>query len=128
MLYTYSFNNKKRDLSNILSEVIKDEPRFISNFGTVAVAHQQKHEWLEDQIAGRSITATGVSGMACTVSAADAAKVKVGTLLTVKDDSALRDSRHGRLALLQISVAVIKLLRQRFSSPTILATGSLHLK
>lgn len=89
MLYTYSFINKKRDLAAILSTVIKDEPRFISNFGTVAVAHQQKHEWLEDQIAGRSITATSVSGMACTVSAADAAKVKVGTLLTVKDDSAL---------------------------------------
>lgn len=89
MLYTYSFQNKKRDLADILSTVIKDEPRFISNFGTVAVARQQKHEWLEDQIAGRSITATSVSGMACTVSAADATKVKVGTLLTVKDDSAL---------------------------------------
>ena len=89
MLYTYSFQNKKRDLSDILSTVIKDEPRFISNFKTVAVAHQQKHEWLEDQIAGRSITATSVSGLACTVSAADAAKVKVGTLLTVRDDSAL---------------------------------------
>ena len=73
MLYTYSFQNRKRDLADILSTVIKDEPRFISNFGTVAVAHQQKHEWLEDQIAGRSITATSVSGMACTVSASDAA-------------------------------------------------------
>ena len=89
MLYTYSFKEKKRDLSDILSTVIKDEPRFISNFKTVAVAHQQKHEWLEDQISGRSITATSVSGLACTVSAADAAKVKVGTLLTIRDDSAL---------------------------------------
>lgn len=44
MLYSYSFQNKKRDLSDILSEVIKDEPRFISNFKRVAVAHQQKHE------------------------------------------------------------------------------------
>lgn len=89
MLYTYSFQNKKRDLSDILSTVIKNEPRFISNFKTVGVAHQQKHEWLEDQIAGRSITATSVSSMACTVSAADAAKVKVGTMLTIRDDSAL---------------------------------------
>ena len=89
MLYTYSFQNKKRDLSDILSTVIKNEPRFISNFKRVAVARQQKHEWLEDQIAGRGITATGVSGLACTVSTADAAKVRVGTLLTVKDDSAL---------------------------------------
>ena len=75
MLYSYSFQNKKRDLSDILSTVIKNEPRFISNFKTVAVAHQQKHEWLEDQIAGRSITATSVSSLNCTVSAADADKV-----------------------------------------------------
>ena len=40
MLYTYSFQNKKRDLSDILSTVIKNEPRFISNFKTVGVAHQ----------------------------------------------------------------------------------------
>ena len=53
MLYSYSFQNKKRDLSDILSTVIKDEPRFISNFKPVENATQQKHEWLEDQIAGR---------------------------------------------------------------------------
>ena len=89
MLYTYSFQDKKRDLSDVLSTVVKDEPRFISNFRNLGVATQQKHEWLEDQIAGRSIVATAVSALACTVSAADAAKVRTGTLLTVKDDPAL---------------------------------------
>ncbi len=29
MLYSYSFQNKKRDLSDVLSTVIKDEPRFM---------------------------------------------------------------------------------------------------
>ena len=33
-LYTYSFSEKKRDLTDVLSTVVKDEPRFISNFQT----------------------------------------------------------------------------------------------
>lgn len=89
MLFSYSFQNKKRDLSDILSTVIKDSPRFISNFRTVDFATQQKHEWLEDQITGRSITATAAADGELTVSAADKAKVTEGTLITFKDDSAL---------------------------------------
>lgn len=89
MLFSYSFQNKKRDLSDILTTVVKDSPRFISNFRAVENATQQKHEWLEDQITGRSLTAlTAANGM-ISVSASDAKKVTVGTLLTFKDDSAL---------------------------------------
>jgi len=88
-IYAYSFVNKKRDLSDILSTVVKDEPRFISNFKTVTDAAAQKHEWLEDQIVGRSITAASVTGNIVTLSALDAAKVKVGTLLVLRNDSAL---------------------------------------
>ena len=61
MLYTYSFANARRDLSDIFSSVIKDEPRFISNFRRVADATAQKHEWLEDQMAGRSLKAVSVA-------------------------------------------------------------------
>ena len=90
MLYSYSFQNKKRDLSDILSTVVKDEPRFISNFRPVADATQQKHEWLEDQITGRSVTVSNtVSGMVCPATADDLAKLKLGTLLVVAGDSAL---------------------------------------
>jgi hypothetical protein len=89
MLYSYSFANRKRDLSDILSTVIKDEPRFISNFRRVPDARLNKHEWLEDQLQGRGITATAISSGVLTVSAADAAKVRVGTLLGKKDDPAL---------------------------------------
>lgn len=90
MIYAYSFQNKKRDLSDILSTVVKDEPRFISLFGKKANANAQKHEWLEDQIAGRSVAVNGaVSALACPMSAGDLAKLKVGTLVTVKGDSAL---------------------------------------
>lgn len=88
-LYTYSFQEKRRDLSDILSTVIKNEPRFISCFKRVADASQQKHEWLEDQIAGRSITVASIEDNVVTLSAADAAKLKVGTLLVIKNDSAL---------------------------------------
>ena len=88
-LYTYSFINKKRDLSDIMSTVIKDEPRFISNFSFRETATAQKHEWFEDQLTGRAVNATGVSGSAVNASAADLAKLKVGTLLVIKDDSAL---------------------------------------
>ncbi len=88
-LYSYSFQNKKRDLSDILSTVIKDEPRFISNFKPVETATQQKHEWLEDQIAGRSVTASAVTSLVCTATAGDLAKLRIGTLLVCKNDSAL---------------------------------------
>jgi hypothetical protein len=90
MLYSYSFQNRKRDLSDILSTVVKDEPRFISNFKTVADATARKHEWLEDQLTGRSVTVSGqVSGMVCPAAAADLAKLKVGTLAVKNNDSAL---------------------------------------
>lgn len=89
MLYSYSFQNKKRDLSDVLSTVIKDEPRFISLFGPAENATQQKHEWLEDQLTGRSVTVTSLSSTTFSASAADLAKLRVGTLVVVKDDSAL---------------------------------------
>ena len=88
-IYAYSFLNKKRDLSDILSTVVKDEPRFISNFTTVADGTAQKHEWLEDQITGRSIKVLSVAGNVVTAGAADIAKLKVGTLLVVENDPAL---------------------------------------
>ena len=88
-IYAYSFINKKRDLSDILSTVVKDEPRFISNFKSVQNAAAQKHEWLEDQIVGRSVTANTVSNGNVTASAGDIAKLKVGTLLVLKNDPAL---------------------------------------
>ena len=88
-LYAYSFQNVKRDLNDILATIVKDEPRFISCFTTGAPATQQKHEWLEDQIAGRSMVAVAVTDATVTATAADVAKIKVGTLLTMKDDTAL---------------------------------------
>ena len=89
MLYSYTFANRKRDLSDVLSTVVKDEPRFISNFRPVSDATSRKHEWLEDQLVGRGIVASAISEGVLTVSPADRAKVRVGTLISVKDDPAL---------------------------------------
>ncbi|MBR7121452.1 MAG: DUF5309 family protein [Lentisphaeria bacterium] len=89
MLYNYSFANRKRDLSDVMATVIKDEPRFISNFRTAPDAASAKHEYLEDQLTGRGVAATAIADGVLTLSAADAAKLKVGTLLALKDDPAL---------------------------------------
>lgn len=89
MLYTYSFADRKRDLSQVMSGVIKDEPRFISNFHTVSDATNRKHEYLQDQLTGRGITVTGISDSTLNISATDAAKLHVGTLIALKDDPAL---------------------------------------
>lgn len=87
--YDYELQNTVRDLTDITSTIIAGAPRFINLFGTVADATNPKHEWLEDQIAGRNITATAVADGVLTVSATDAAKVKVGTQLAIVGDSAL---------------------------------------
>ena len=89
MLYNYSFANRKRDLSDVMATVIKDEPRFISNFKTAPDAASAKHEYLEDQLTGRGVNASAAASGVLTLSAADAAKLKVGTLLALKDDPAL---------------------------------------
>lgn len=88
-IYSYSFANRVRDLSDIMSTVVANEPRFISYFKPVADATQQKHEWLEDQIGGRSFTALSVTSGNVTVSADDAAKLRVGTRFVPAGDSAL---------------------------------------
>ena len=80
---------QKRDLSDVLDTIVGAQPTFISLFRRKPDAFNQKHEWLEDQIVGRSFAATAAAEGVLTVAAADSAKVRVGTLITLKDDSAL---------------------------------------
>lgn len=87
--YEYSYSNQKRDLTDQLSTVIAKAPKFISLFGVAQDAIQRKHEWLEDQIAPRSITVVSISTLTITASEADVARVLVGTTLNVQDDPAL---------------------------------------
>ena len=89
MLYNYSFADRKRDLADVMATVIKDEPRFISNFRSAAPATSAKHEYLEDQLTGRGITAVAAVNGVITMPEADIAKLKTGTLIALKDDPAL---------------------------------------
>lgn len=105
MLYNYSFANRKRDLSDVMATVIKDEPRFISNFRMAPDALSAKHEYLEDQLTGRGINASAANSGELTLSETDAAKLRVGTLVALKDDPALFrvKSVAGNKAVLEIA-------------------------
>ena len=87
--FEYSYSNQKRDLTDILSTVIAETPKFISLFGSAPDAIQRKHEWLEDQIAPRSLTVVSIDTLTITASTADVAKLLVGTTLSIADDPAL---------------------------------------
>ena len=89
MLYSYTFANRTRDLSGVMSTVIKDEPRFISNFKPVADATARKHEFWEDHLAGRSVTAYSATDGILKMSTDDAAKLQIGTLISLQDTPAL---------------------------------------
>ena len=89
MFYTYSFAGSKRDLSDIMSTVIKDEPRFISNFRPGSDASSRNHEWVEDQLTGRGFTVSGISGGTLTLGEKNFSRIAPGTLIALKDDPAL---------------------------------------
>lgn len=117
--YSYSFVNQKRDLGDELSTVIQASTSILSLFPVRASATQRKHEWLEDQIAGKRCTVTGaVSSLACPMSDKDLAKLRVGTLVKCDGDVAVF-----RVALLSASAATLVLVGANGSSKTTPANG-----
>lgn len=119
-IFTYDLLNVKRDLSDVLSTIIAGQPRFISLFQPVADATNQKHEWLENQILGRSVTAVSVSSLAVTMSEADVAKLAVGVLLVPKNDTALF-----RVASISGTTVTVALAAANGSSKTAPANGDI---
>lgn len=89
MLYSYSFENRKRDLTDILSTLIKDEPRFISNFRCCENAKSDKHVWNEDELCARAVTVEEIHNSTLFMSPKEANKLNVGTLLVFGNNSAL---------------------------------------
>ena len=88
--YSYQFENGVRDLKDILSTVIAQQPRFLQLFAEREAATSRKHEWLEDQISGDRVTVNGaVSDSKVPVSATDLAKLRVGMLFHIAEDNAL---------------------------------------
>ncbi len=86
---SYSLQHKQRDLTGVLNTVIAEEPRFIALFKAKPRATDTKHEWFEDQIKGRGFAVTSANTTTVTVSAADRAKLMIGTLFTAGQDPAV---------------------------------------
>lgn len=89
MLYSYSFANRKRDLSDILNTIKRDEPRFISNFYGGKEAQSSKYEYCEDNMTAKGFVAFGGSAGKLLVSRAVANMLKTGMLLRYVNDPAL---------------------------------------
>lgn len=86
--YNYDLTNGIKDLTGLMSTVIAKTPKFISLFTQMDAATAVKHEWLEDQITPRSVTAvTGTGTTSLVLSAADYATMKVGTILRDQVDT-----------------------------------------
>lgn len=54
MLYDYSFYNRKRDLTDVFTTILRDGPRFISNFRCTNNAVSVHHEYANDILPVRS--------------------------------------------------------------------------
>lgn len=89
MIYNYSFANRKRDLSDILNTVIKDEPRFISNFRHSSDAANSKHEYCEDNLSAKGFVAPDCNNGTLCVPDTVANTLKTGMLIRSANDPAL---------------------------------------
>ena len=89
MLYNYSFANRKRDLADVMATVIKDEPRFISNFRPAAPAISAKHEYLEDNLAVKGFVALDCNNGTLCVPETVANMLKNGMVIRSANDPAL---------------------------------------
>jgi hypothetical protein len=89
MLYTYSFSGRTRDLTDIFSTVVKDEPRFISNFRSVISYGNENHDWIEDKLESKAVNVSSARNGMLFCDDNELQKMQVGTLLVLDNDSAL---------------------------------------
>ena len=90
MPITYdNLRNIKRDLNDTLHTVQRASPSFISLFVPGDKALAAKHEWNEDAIRPRGIVAKSAASGVLTLNDGETGKIKVGTLLSPKNDVAL---------------------------------------
>lgn len=94
MLYSYSFENRKRDLSDILNTVIRDEPRFISNFHNSTNAVGSRHEYYEDNLAPKGFVTVRTEKGELLVSRGVANKLKTGMIFHLVNDPALFEIKN----------------------------------
>ena len=89
MFYTYSFSNATRCLADIFSSVVKDEPRFISNFRSVGKVNGDKHEWFEDHLCPKAVNVEEIVDGTLYFANDDVKHITIGTTLVYAGDTAL---------------------------------------
>lgn len=90
MDFSYSYQNLKRDLTDVLNNLIAKQPRFISLFPMVAMATNTKHEWNENVLEGYSEAVTSNSSGTLTLTTTGAAAYfPVQSLIRVRGDAAV---------------------------------------
>ena len=85
---SWGLANTPRDLTDVLSTLIQDQPYFVRMFPRKAAATSTKHEWLEDVLKPRSVAYSAYDG-AGAFSVSDTSGWTVGDVVRVKGDSAL---------------------------------------
>ncbi len=82
MLTTYSFQNLRRDLSEVLATIISSQPTFISKIPIVGRALNYKHEWVEDVIEpSEDVLAADITDTDTTITVDDGSKFSTGMIL-----------------------------------------------
>ena len=90
MDYSYSYQNLKRDLTDVLNNMVVNTPRFISLFAERAQAINTRHEWNENVIDGYTEKVTSNADGVLTLTTAGAKEhFPVGALLKKQGDSAV---------------------------------------
>ena len=90
MDYSYSYQHLKRDLTDVLNNMIVNIPRFISLFAERAQAINTRHEWNENVIDGYTEKVTSnVDGVLTLTTDGAKEHFPVGALLKKQGDSAV---------------------------------------
>ena len=86
---TYNLEHKGIDLSPVINKIITDMPSLISLFPVREAATATKCEFFQDQLKGAAFTGTPATTGIITVDPAESSKVRLGMMLTIRDDSAV---------------------------------------
>ena len=82
MLTTYSFQNLRRDLSEVFATIVAGSPTFISKIPIIGQARHYKHEWVEDVIQPTEDALDGaILSTDTTITVDDGTKFKVGMII-----------------------------------------------
>jgi hypothetical protein len=86
---SWGLSNVPRDLTDVLSTLVAQQPLFVKLFPRKQPATSVKHEWLEDVLKPRSVAYASYTQATGTFSISDTSGWAVGDVVRVKGDPAL---------------------------------------